>query len=68
MHKDVRCYMGWREKPLGTGEASVIVVTLDQCELKEKKLRKLLKILRVTTFSEETIDFRIQELDREDEE
>lgn len=64
MHKDFRCYMGWREKPLGTGEAAVIVIPLEEDELTDEQLGKLLKTLRVTTFSEETIDFRIQELDR----
>lgn len=64
MHKDFRCYKGWREKPLGAGEASVIVIPLEEDELTDEQLGKLLEILRVTTFSEETIDFKIQELDR----
>lgn len=63
MHRDFRCYMGWREKPLGTGEAAVIVIPLEESELTDGQLDKLLKILRLTTFSEETIDFKIQELD-----
>jgi len=63
MHKDFRCYMGWREKPLGTGEAAVIVTPLEEDELTDKQLGQLLKIFEVTTFSEETIDFTIQELD-----
>ena len=63
MHKDFRCYMGWREKPLGTGETAVIVIPLEEDELTDEQLGKLLKTLRVTTFSEEMIDFRIQELD-----
>jgi hypothetical protein len=46
--------------------ATVIVVPLDECKLTDEQLDKLLEILKVTTFSEETIDFRIQELDRED--
>lgn len=58
MHKDFRCYMGWREKPLGTGEAAVIVIPLEEDELTDEQLT----IFRVTTFSEETIDFKIQEL------
>jgi len=63
MHKDFRCYMGWREKPLGTGEAAVIVIPLEEDELTDKQLGQLLKIFKVTTFSEETVDFTIQELD-----
>jgi len=55
--------MGWREKPLGTGEATVIVIPLEEDELTDKQLGQLLKILGITTFSEETIDFTIQELD-----
>ncbi|MEW6619585.1 MAG: hypothetical protein AB1422_09695 [bacterium] len=62
MHKDFRCYMGWRENPSGTGEATVVVIPLGD-GLTDKQLGKLLRPLRVTTFSEETIDFRVQELD-----
>lgn len=62
-HKDFRCYMGWREPPLGTGEASVVVVPLDDEELTDQQLTKLMEALKVSHFSEETIDFRIQELD-----
>lgn len=62
-HKDFTCYMGWREKPLGTGEAAVIVIPLEEDELTDDQLGQLLDPLRVTTFSGETIDFRIQELD-----
>ena len=65
MHKDFRCYMGWREKPLGTWKAAVIVIPLEEDELTDQQLGRLLKIFKVTTFSEETIDFTIQELDRE---
>ena len=65
MHKDFRCYMGWREKLLGIGEAAIIVVPLEENELSNKQLGQLLKILRVTTFSEEMINFTIQELDWE---
>ena len=63
-HKDFRCYMGWREPPLGTGEASVVVVPLDDEELTDQQLTKLMEALKVSHFSEETIDFGIQELDR----
>ena len=63
-HKDFRCYMGWREPPLGTGEASVVVVPLDDEELTDQQLTKLMEALKVSHFSEETIDFRIQEQDR----
>ncbi len=63
IHKDFTCYMGWREKPLGTGEAAVIVIPLEEDELTDKQLGRLLKVLKVTTFSGETIDFTIQELD-----
>lgn len=63
MHEGFRCYMGWREKPLGTGEAGVIVIPLEEEELTDKQLGEMMKVLRVTTFSEETVDFRIEELD-----
>ena len=63
VHRDFHCYMGWREKPLGTGEASVIIVPLDDEELTNQQFWALMETLRATTFSEETIDFRIQELD-----
>lgn len=63
IHRDFRCYMGWREKPLGTGEAAVIVIPLEEDELTDEQLGHLEGILRVTTFSEETVDFTIQELD-----
>jgi len=63
-HKDLHCYMGWREKPLGTGEATVIIVPLDERdELTNEQLGELMKVLHATTFSEETVDFKIQELD-----
>jgi hypothetical protein len=62
-HENFRCYMGWREKPLGTGEAPFIIVPLEEEELSDKQLGRLMKILKLTTFSEETIDFRVQELD-----
>ena len=48
---------------MGTGEAAVIVIPLEEDELVDKQLGQLLKIFEVTTFSEETIDFTIQELD-----
>jgi hypothetical protein len=38
--------MGWREKPLGTGEAAVIVIPLEEDELTDEQLGKLLKTLR----------------------
>lgn len=63
LHKDFRCYMGWREKPLGTGEAAFIIVPLEEEELSDNQLGWLENILHLTTFSEETIDFNIQELD-----
>jgi hypothetical protein len=60
--------MGWREKPLGTGEAVVIIIPIfDNTEEVEKQLNKLGKVLKVSTFSEETIQFFIEELDREEE-
>ena len=63
MH-EVMCYMGWREHPKGTGEASVIVIPLDKSkENIEYALEKLLGILGITTFSEETIRFSVLELD-----
>jgi hypothetical protein len=55
--------MGWREKPLGTGEAAFIIVPLEEKELSDDQLGWLENILHLTTFSEETIDFSIQELD-----
>jgi len=55
--------MGWREKPIGTGEAAVIVIPLREDKLTDNQLAELMKPLKVTTFSQETIDFTIQELD-----
>ena len=55
--------MGWREKPIGTGEAAVIVIPLGEDKLTDNQLAELMKPLKVTTFSQETIDFTIQELD-----
>jgi len=63
IHKDFVCYMGWREKPIGTGEAAVIVIPLGEDKLTDNQLAELMKPLKVTTFSQETIDFTIQELD-----
>ena len=38
--------MGWKEKPLGTGEATVIIVPLDEPdELTNEQLGKLMKVL-----------------------
>jgi len=60
----VKCFMGWREKPLGTGEAVVIVVPIfSNLDEVEGALDDLAKKLGVTTFSEETISFVIEELD-----
>ena len=63
IHKDFVCYMEWREKPIGTGEAAVIVIPLREDKLTDNQLAELMKPLKVTTFSQETIDFTIQELD-----
>ena len=63
IHKDLVCYMGWRERPIGTGEAAVIVIPLGEDGLSDSQLAELMKPLKVTSFSEETIDFTIQELD-----
>ena len=63
IHKDFVCYMGWREKPIGTGEVAVIVIPLREDKLTDNQLAELMKPLKVTTFSQETIDFTIQELD-----
>jgi len=63
VHKDLVCYMGWRERPIGTGEATVIVIPLGEDGLSNSQLGELMKLLKVTSFSEETIDFTIQELD-----
>jgi len=62
-HKDFVCYVGWREKPIGTGEAAVIVIPLGEDGLTDSQLAELMEPLKVTTFSQETIDFTIQELD-----
>jgi len=63
IHKDLVCYVGWRERPIGTGEAAVIVIPLGEDGLSDSQLGELMKPLKVTSFSEETIDFTIQELD-----
>ena len=59
------CRVFWREKPEGTGEAAVIIIPLDERakEAVEKHWKKLAKIFDATTDSEETILFRILELD-----
>ena len=59
VHKDYPCYVGWRD----TGEASVIVIPLGD-KLNDKQLAELLEPLGVVSFSEETADFTIQELDK----
>gem|GEM_PF-2679391 len=63
IHKDLVCYVGWRERPIGTGEATVIVIPLGEDGLRDNQLTEIMKPLKVTSFSQETIDFRIQELD-----
>ena len=63
VHKDLVCYVGWRERPIGTGEAAVIVIPLEEDGLSDSQLAEIMKPLKVTSFSEETIDFTIQELD-----
>jgi len=55
--------VGWRERPIGTGEATVIVIPLGEDGLRDNQLTEIMKPLKVTSFSQETIDFRIQELD-----
>ena len=59
------CYMFWREKPKGTGEASVILIPLDEDAEKaiREKNKELLNVFNSTTDSEETICFYIEELD-----
>lgn len=59
--EDLRCYMGWREKPIGTGESAWIIVALQrkENELTDMEMGMLMPILKVTTFSEETIDFTV---------
>ena len=63
IHKDLACYVGWRERPIGTGEAAVIVIPLGEDGLSDSQLAELMKPLKVTSFSQETIDFTVQELD-----
>ena len=65
IHKDLVCYVGWCERPFGTGEAAVIVIPLGEDRLSDNQLTEIMKPLKVTSFSQETIDFRIQELDSE---
>ena len=65
-HEDVNCHLLWREKPLGTGESSVIIIP---CDKKAEQAihdhqTELRKIFDSSTDSEETIDFTIQELDQ----
>lgn len=62
-----KCYMLWREKPKGTGEASVILIPLDERAEKaiHRRNKELLDIFDSTTNSEETINFSVEDLDRE---
>lgn len=64
--REERGHMFWREKPLGSGESSVIIIPFD--EQAENAISEHFKILcqifRSTTDSEETVKFRIEELDR----
>jgi len=59
-----RCYMGWREPPLGSGESAIIICAED--ELSSEQLVELAKTLRISHFSEETLHYVIEELDRVD--
>ena len=62
--------MGWREKVVGAdGVAKVIIVPLDYDieEIIEEKMHELERIFGLTTFSEETIVFKILELDDDDD-
>ena len=43
--------------------ATIIVIPLEGSKLTTEQLGKLLNVFKITTFSEETIDFTIQELD-----
>jgi len=63
VHKDLVCYVGWRERPIGTGEAAVIVIPRGGDGLSDSQLAEIMKPLKVTSFSQETIDFTVQELD-----
>ncbi len=55
----------WREKPLGTGESSVVIIPLDDQSKKAigEHVDVLHEIFNSTTDSEETIKYRIEELD-----
>lgn len=57
--------MYWREKPLGKGEASVIIIPLDDMakDVVEENIHELRRMFGSTTESEENIDFTIKELD-----
>jgi len=62
-----KCYMLWRENPKGTGEASVILIPLDEGAEKAiyRRNKELLNIFDSTTDSEETINFSLDDLDWE---
>lgn len=68
VHKGIKCYMYWREKPLGRGEASAIVIPLDDMakDAIEENIAELRRMFSSTTESEENIDFTIEELDKEE--
>lgn len=63
-HVDIG-HIFWREKPLGTGESSAIIIPLDDQAKKAIKeyFDILCEIFNSTTDSEETIKYRIEELD-----
>ncbi len=66
MHEEI-CYLGWKEKVIGAdGVAKVIIIPFDDetRERIERVMDKLKELLDLTTFSEETIQFKILELDR----
>lgn len=62
---ELNCFLLWREKPKGLGEAAVIIVPMDDIvkESYNNHLKELLEIFDSTTDSEETIKFNILELD-----
>lgn len=69
VHENVKCYMYWREKPLGKGEASVIIIPLDDMakDAIEENITELRRMFSSTTESEENIDFTIKDLDNKEE-
>ena len=56
-------YIGWLEKKGTEGEAKVLIIPLDEemREIIEENFEKLAKILKVTQFSEEWIQFEYSE-------